>query len=164
MKLDVGGGRNPAEGYKVLDIVDGPHVDYVCPAWDTPIQDGVVQELRARHFFEHLSPEEARQTLQEWRRILAPKGTIIVTVPDLLYHAKQLTMGGMSEFLPEHTNFDHAINSIFGWRDHGEHMGHQWGYTMLTLTDAFVRAGFAVERQQSRECDICIRARKASWK
>lgn len=162
MNLDVGGARAPEPGYKVLDLVDGSDVDYVCPAWDTPIEDGIVQKLRARHFFEHLTPEEARQTLMEWRRILAADGVITVTVPNLLYHAKQLTMPGMSEFVPEHTNYEHAINSIYGWQDRGEHMGHKWGYTSVTLVEVFRAAGFAVEAVECRECDICIEARKAN--
>ena len=160
MKLDVGGGRAPAPDYKVLDLIDGPHVDYVCPAWDTPIEDGVVEELRARHFFEHLSPEEARQTLAEWRRILAADGVITVTVPNLLYHANQLTMTGMSEFVPEHTNYEHAINSIYGWQGSGEYMGHKWGYTAITLAEVFIAAGFVVKPVDCRACDICIEARK----
>lgn len=160
MNLDVGGARAPEPGYKVLDLIDGSDVDYVCPAWDTPIEDGIVQKLRARHFFEHLSPEEARQTLMEWRRILAADGVITVTVPDLLYHAKQLTMDGMSEFLPHETNFDHAISSIYGWQDRGKHMGHQWGYTPTSFVALFEAHGFHAELVDCRACDICMEATK----
>lgn len=160
MKLDVGGGRNPAPGYKVLDIEQREGVDYVCTAWDTPIKDGAVTALRARHVFEHFSPEEARKVLREWYRILAKDGSIEVIVPDLLYHARQLTMPGMSKFLPHETNFNHAINSIYGWRDHGETMGHKWGYTVETLKALFHGHGLGVTLLDDRECDIHIVARK----
>jgi predicted SAM-dependent methyltransferase len=160
MRLDVGGGRNPEPGFKVLDIEQRKGVDYVCPAWDTPIDDGAVHELRARHVFEHFSPEEARKVLTEWHRIVSNDGEIEVIVPDLLYHAKQLFMTGASKFLPHETNFNHAINSIFGWRDHGEVMGHKWGYTRVTLAELFEQHGFEVRFVADRECDIHIRARK----
>lgn len=160
MRLDVGGARNPEPGFKVLDLLPGDHVDYVCPAWDTPIDDNAVKYLRARHFLEHLSPAEARATLVEWKRILAPGGVAFITVPNLLYHAKQLSMPGASEFLPHVSNFEHAINSIYGWREAGEHMGHQWGYTPQTLKQLFEEAGFICTPLECRECDIYVEVRK----
>lgn len=160
MKLDIGGHRNPEPGYKILDIVQAEHVDYVCPAWDTPIEDGAVSEIRARHVFEHFSPYEAEKVLREWLRILKPGAHATVTVPNLKYHARQLTMPGMSEFLPHVSNYDHAINSIYGWQEHGYFMGHKWGYTEDTLISLFVNAGFNVKTLPCRECDIMLEAHK----
>lgn len=160
VKLDVGGSRNPKSGYKVLDVLWAEHVDYVCPAWSTPLKDGEVTDLHARHFLEHLSPAEARKTLKEWMRIMAPDTVAEVTVPDLLYHARQLTMPGKSEFLPHETNFNHALSSIYGWQEHGDFMSHKWGYTPQTLRELFRKAGFEVTVVEIRACDICIRARK----
>lgn len=160
MKLDVGGGKNPKPGFKVLDLMAEGEVDYACPSWATPIKDDEVTELNARHFFEHLSPDEARKTLKEWYRIMAPGAKATVTTPNLLYHAKQLSMPGRSEFLPDRTNFEHAINSLYGWRDFGEFMGHQWGYTPETLIKLFKSAGFEVKELPCRACDILVEARK----
>jgi predicted SAM-dependent methyltransferase len=159
IKLDVGGGRNPEPGFKVLDIVSAPHVDYVCPSWDTPLEDRSVASLRARHFLEHLTLAEAVATLKEWHRIMLPDGAIDVTVPDILYHAKQLTMEGQSDFVP-HSNFDHAMASFYGWQKKGEAMAHKWGYTPKTLVKLFLDSKFDVVLMPCRACDIVVHARK----
>lgn len=159
IKLDVGGGRNPEPGFKILDIEQRPGVDYVCPAWDTPLEDNSVSEIRARHFLEHLSLAEAKSTLKEWLRILVPDGFATVTVPNILYHARQLTMSGQSKFVP-HSNYEHAMAGFYGWQKHGDTMAHKWGYTPSSLIELVTESGFDVARLPARECDIIVHARK----
>ena len=89
-----------------------------------------------------------------------PGAVATITVPDLKYHCMQLFMSGQSEFLPEHTNFDHAINSIYGWQEHGKEMAHKWGYTAETLVTLLREHGFEVKMVPCRACDICVKARK----
>lgn len=161
LKLDIGGGRNPEPGFKVVDIVAGPHVDYVCPAWDIPLPDGSVAYIHARHMLEHLIPKDCQRTLLEWKRLLSSQGTVEAIVPDLLYHAKQLTMKGMSKWHPpRRSNFQHAMDSIYGRFDIGDGMEHKWGYTRATFKRVFESAGFAAALLPSRECDIRIIASK----
>lgn len=159
--LDVGSGAKRIEGYQYLDKVHCPGIDYACDAWNTPIPDGTVAHIRARHFLEHLTPKEVNATLIEWRRILEPKGTVWVAVPDLTYHAKQLLEPGHSEYLPHKTNFEHAIASIYGWESEREHMNHKWGYVPKTLKHRFIVAGFMniTLPPPERECDIILTAR-----
>jgi len=159
IKLDVGGGRNPAPGFKVLDIEDRPGVDYVCPAWKTPLKDNSVSEINARHFLEHLTLEEAKKTMVEWLRILEPGAFATVTVPDILYHARQLTMPGRSQFVPQ-SNFEHAMAGFYGWQKQGETMGHRYGYTRTTLLELMTHHGFNTIAMPSRKCDIVVHARK----
>lgn len=161
MKLDVGCGGKRQDGYKHLDAVEFPHVDYVCDAWDTPIGDGEVEHIRSRHFLEHLRPNLARDTLREWQRILRLGGTVWVAVPDLLYHCKQIFLPGNSEIIPHKSNFEHAMGSIYGWESKNDLMGHGWGYTRDTLRELFDGAGFVdVELPECRACDIELTARK----
>lgn len=160
MKLDVGGGRAPAPGYTVLDIEARPGVDIVAPAWDTKLAACSVEEIRARHVFEHFSLAEAKLVLIEWQRILTDDGMVTVTVPDLNYHARQMFMPGQSEFCPQRTNFEHAIAGFYGWQERGEVMGHRYGYTPEMLYQLVKEAGFRVDIEPSRACDIVVIARK----
>jgi hypothetical protein len=160
LRLDVGGGRNPEPGYTVLDIEAKDGVDIVAPAWATGLGDESVAEIRARHFFEHLTLNEARRTLREWRRILVVGGTATITVPDIEYHAEQLTMPGQSEFVAGRSNFEHALAGFYGWQGLGETMGHKYGYTRGTLLKLIRRHGFECELLGSRACDVAVIARK----
>jgi hypothetical protein len=162
IKLDVGGGRNPLPGYKTLDIVQLGKTDYVCPAWSTPLADGSVEALYARHFLEHLTLAEAKKTLKEWHRIMAPGAVAAVTVPDLAYHARQLFATGSSEFVKGRSNFDHAIAGFYGWQEQGEEMGHRYGYTPGTLCALFAASDFETSMEPSRKCDIVLRAWRLS--
>lgn len=133
----------------------------MCPAWATPLEDNSVASLRARHFLEHLTFEQACKTMIEWRRIVMPDGELNVTVPNILFHARQLTMGGTSPFVPT-SNFNHAIAGFYGWQVKGETMGHRWGYTPKTLLHLFQSNRFDAVIMPSRECDIVVHARKGS--
>lgn len=160
IRLDVGGALNPAPGFKVLDIIEGSNVDYVCPAWNTPLPDSSVIELRARHFLEHLTLDEAKATAKEWLRILQVHCSAEVTVPNIAFHAKQLLLPGTSQYVPR-TNFEHALAGFYGWQGRGPNMLHRYGYTQDTLLALFQEAGFVAELLPSRECDVVIRATRA---
>lgn len=56
MKLDLGCGQNKQNGFKGVDIVAGPGVDYVLDLeqfpW-TPFEDNSVEEVYCSHYVEH---------------------------------------------------------------------------------------------------------------
>lgn len=55
LKLDLGSGQHPAEGFKGVDIA--PVTDFqfdLCSGEDWPWKDSSVDELRASHFIEHI--------------------------------------------------------------------------------------------------------------
>lgn len=160
IKLDVGGGFRPASGYKILDCRDAPGVDYVCPAWETPLEDGSVSEIRARHFLEHLSPKECELTLREWLRIMEPNAFATVTVPNIEFHASQLTMPGKSAYHPTSSNFEHAMAGFYGWHHQGPGFEHKWGYTRASLISTLVSAGFSAILLPSKEHEVIAHARK----
>jgi len=158
VRLDIGGGRNPAPGYIAVDLVSS--ADIVCDATNVPLIDGSVSEIKARHVLEHLDKSNARKALREWFRLLIPGGFCVVTVPDLEYHARQLLdPDGRSQFVNT-GNFEHAMAGFYGWQEKGAHMEHRWGYTRKTLTAEMAAAGFAVKDQISRACEITLRGTK----
>ncbi|CAG0967758.1 hypothetical protein PHYC_01077 [Phycisphaerales bacterium] len=79
------GGTAPKEGWRILNIQPGPHVDFVGTATDlSAFADGTVDEVYGSHIYEHLSyNDEVMRALAEVFRILRPGGVFMVGVPDL---------------------------------------------------------------------------------
>lgn len=79
------GGQAPKEGWKILNIQPGPHVDFMGSCTDLEqFSDGSVAEVYASHVLEHLDyVRELPHTLKEIHRILAPTGSLHISVPDL---------------------------------------------------------------------------------
>ncbi len=74
-----------------VDIRSLPNIKYVCNAWDIDkfVEDGVVDEIFSRHFFEHLTYQQADLTLKSWYKILKIGGKMEMIVPDMEFHIKQ---------------------------------------------------------------------------
>jgi predicted SAM-dependent methyltransferase len=84
MKLHIGT-RKRAEGWKTLDITPGPEVDFVGDCRNlSQFSDGSIDTIYASHVLEHIPYNfELMKTLKEWRRVLMPGGTVMISVPDL---------------------------------------------------------------------------------
>jgi predicted SAM-dependent methyltransferase len=83
-KLHIGGQVRTA-GWEILDANSGPFVDHVGNAADLgAFSDDSFEQLYASHVLEHFDYQgQLLSTLTEWRRVLAPTGTLFVSVPDL---------------------------------------------------------------------------------
>jgi predicted SAM-dependent methyltransferase len=79
------GGQERREGWKILDIQDGPATDFVGNCLDlSQFAAGSVTEIYASHVYEHLSYQnEVPKALAEAFRVLKPGGLIRIGVPDL---------------------------------------------------------------------------------
>ncbi len=58
LKLDLGSGPRPADGFKGVDVVEGV-TDFtvdLCSPYAWPWKDNSVSELRSSHFIEHIAP------------------------------------------------------------------------------------------------------------
>jgi predicted SAM-dependent methyltransferase len=84
IKLHIGGWEQ-REGWKILDAIPGPVVDYVGNCTDlTFLNDESCCEAYASHVFEHLGYNgELLDTLKGVYRILKPGGRLRASVPDL---------------------------------------------------------------------------------
>lgn len=83
LKLHIGG-KHAKEGWKILNIMPGMHVDIVGNCVDMPfIESASVSEIYASHVLEHLGfREELPQALAEFNRVLRPGGLLRISVPD----------------------------------------------------------------------------------
>lgn len=77
VKLNIGGGQKAIEGYETWDIKDGH------PAFPLPHGDGEVDAIYASHVIEHIDMNDVPKCLKEWRRVLAPGGTLHIGTVDL---------------------------------------------------------------------------------
>lgn len=102
LKLDLGSGQSPRDGFEGVDIAKAPGVTHVLNLWQFPWPwaDNSVDELHCSHFVEHIPMEyvgDAHTTpgkvnphlgkdllfafFDECFRILKPEGTMTVIVP-----------------------------------------------------------------------------------
>jgi predicted SAM-dependent methyltransferase len=79
------GGVEPKAGWKILNAVPGPHVDFVGDvALLRSFADASVAEIYASHVIEHVSyAAELVPMLDDMLRVLVPGGRLMVSVPDL---------------------------------------------------------------------------------
>jgi len=81
MKLNLGCGRFPMEGYVNVDGAPAvrPDVLHDLNVFPYPFPPGSAEEVHASHVLEHLADPFA--AVAEWARLLAPAGRMIVRVP-----------------------------------------------------------------------------------
>ena len=75
MKLHIGAGKRYLEGYKHIDIIDLPHIDYVADVRNLAfLENESVEEIYACHVLEHFGRNEGLNVLKEWNRVLIGGG------------------------------------------------------------------------------------------
>ncbi|WP_413172057.1 tetratricopeptide repeat protein [Anabaena azotica] len=138
-KLHIGG-TEAVEGWEILNAIPGSHVDHIGNAKDlSRFADNTFLALYSSHVLEHFDyAYELEKTLQEWRRVLAPGGTIYVSVPDLDVLASLLLQ---KDKLTYQERFN-IIRMIFGGHvdEYDYHLG---GFNEEILTRQLKIAGFA---------------------
>jgi hypothetical protein len=83
LKLNLGCGHIPLEGYVNVDRRELAGVDVVAEVGDLPFEEGAVQEISSAHLLEHFPQELLRRRLLPfWRTLLMPGGTFRAVVPD----------------------------------------------------------------------------------
>ena len=114
MKLNLGSGKTPLEGYTNLDGATGDSI--------YPLGYADLDEIRASHVLEHFSRIESVDVVRDWASCLKPGGILKIAVPsfDLVVdlsktnkviaeHFEMIIMGGQVDSLDYHKslwNFD----------------------------------------------------------
>lgn len=82
VKLDIGGGVYPRDGYLNVDaFVES--ADIRADMRDIPLPDASVDEIYSSHALEHMSKHDIVPILKEWKRLLKVGGVAVIEVPDL---------------------------------------------------------------------------------
>ena len=133
MKLHIGCGPKYLEGYKHMDAMEYPHVDYIGTADNlSVIADASLDEIYGSHILEHIGRLEIETVLKEWCRVLKPGGVIRLAVPDF---------GAVVAHYNEHQNLDKVMGLLYGGQTY-EFNFHYQAYDLPRLTRLLTDAGF----------------------
>jgi predicted SAM-dependent methyltransferase len=99
-----------------------------------PLPDGCAAELHSYHFLEHVYAWEAPALVAEWRRLLAPGGSLVLELPNLAAACKNMLAG---------MNAQMVMFPLYGDPSHKDpFMCHRWAYTQATVTALLEAGGF----------------------
>jgi predicted SAM-dependent methyltransferase len=121
--------------------------------WGLPFVDGAADLVYLCHVLEHFYyPDEARCVLEDIRRVLAPRGTARIVVPDI-GRTLRAYVGNDRRFFaarramwPWWPKADSRLEQVLGYAGVGagpaDFGGHRFGYDFETLRALLRRAGF----------------------
>ncbi|MBI1369152.1 MAG: methyltransferase domain-containing protein [Planctomycetes bacterium] len=141
VKLHLGCGPDKRDGWVNIDANAAFNPDVVATADDlSHFADASVDAIEACHLFEHLTLDEARAALVEWRRVLKVGGQLMLELPN---------MQACAAMIGKHADprgYDMGTIGLFGYppdiaRD-GVWQVHKWGWTPATLEAELRAAGF----------------------
>jgi len=155
LRVNVGCGPLPLPGYVNLD-------KRAYAAWEgradcrvhdvregLPFADGSIAEVRGDQFPEHLSLPELAAFLQECRRVLAERGEVRLSFPDMIGIAQMAAAGGLDGVLPangrEPTPGVPAGLTVMDMVARCEAWGHVTCLTVELLQQMVQAAGLAVD-------------------
>jgi predicted SAM-dependent methyltransferase len=144
MKLDIGSGDNPIEGYIGVDLYATNPDIIKAPMWELPFGDKSVDVIYSSHALEHIERSKVLPTLQEWFRVLKNGGEVDLRVPDgpwcLRYYL---------DYIDRHETI---FSPVLGWElsiiigsQEDEGMIHRMLFTEKSLYYFLVQAGFFVQ-------------------
>lgn len=112
MKLNLGSGIYPADGYINVDIDPSVKPDVVRDIRrGLPFDSHTASEVRASHFLEHLAPDDFIFALTEVHRVLKYSGVFDIRVPlgitDDPTHKTFFTEGSFNVFLDAGSQFNY---------------------------------------------------------
>ena len=159
-KLHIGG-QEPKDGWKILNISPGPHVDFVGSCTDLSLfADDSVDEVYASHVLEHLQLPDIRLTLAGILRILKPGALLKGSVPDLAILSRLFIEldAALHDPARDHSTEQsqelfadniRVVNMIYGGHL-DEFDVHHFGFTMIILSALLSQAGFSgVKREKT---------------
>ncbi len=138
MKLHIGGEQAHPD-WKILNIQDGPNVDFIGDCADlSQFEDNSFEAIYASHVFEHLDfKSQLGHTLSECRRIMEPNGKLMVSAPNLGVLCQMF----VAEGLPDNQRYQIMRMMFGGQTDPYDY--HKVGLIESFLVSFFTEAGFS---------------------
>jgi predicted SAM-dependent methyltransferase len=141
LKLHIGG-KQPKEGWKILNALDGEGVDFVGNICDlSEFPDACCETIYASHVMEHVGQKDFLATLKGIHRILCKGGDFYFSVPDLEVLCRL--------FLDPRLDIEqryHVMRMMFGGQT-DEYDFHYIGLSHEFMLDFFQAAGFSDVRK-----------------
>ena len=133
MKLDIGCGRNPIQGYIGIDAYVEHEGIVKAEMWKLPYADAEIERIYSSHALEHISKIQVVPTLKEWHRVLKPGGEAEIRVPDLEWCCNAWL---------HHQSNDWFMDILFGNQEHAGEF-HKTGFTVPIMSLYLNAAGFS---------------------
>ena len=145
MKLHLGCGKKYLEGFVHVDLLKYDHIDYIAPIHDLYFaKNSSVEMIYASHVLEHVDRNSYEKVLDEWYRVLKPKGILRIAVPDFGACVQHYIASG-------------NLNDILGLLAGGQkdkHDFHKMIFDEKLLTHSLMKAGFIeVKKYDWRETE-----------
>lgn len=135
--LNIGSGQRPfGPPFVNIDIQEKWKPDIVCDAAHLNIPGSSVTMIVLHHVLEHFGCGEANGLLRECYRVLKPRGSLLVFVPNI---AKLASEWLTTKTLPDQLFFTNIYGAYMG----DESDRHKWGYTSSSLGATLKQAGFS---------------------
>lgn len=132
------GGKESKEGWKILNALPGANVDFIGDIRDlSQFKDACCRSIYASHVLEHVGQCDMLSTLKGLRRLLIPKGELMISVPDL----DTLCTLFMNKELPLQSRY-HVMRMMFGGQI-DDFDFHYIGLNLEILLNYLEPAGFA---------------------
>lgn len=114
MKLELGVGNRPTDGYLHQDIIELVPLSYKCQPWEINPQNNRFTEVLALGVMEHLRFEDFRKTVKNVYDLLEPGGIFLFDVPDITVWSEYLYKVLHGKEVP--FTKEHILSTIYGWQ------------------------------------------------
>lgn len=136
--LNIGCGNHKYSNAVNIDITyikGSVEPDVVADAVSLPFEDETFKNIVASHVLEHIARENHWRALSEWRRVLVPKGKLILSLPEFDVC--------LQNYLDNYCgNREYWYLTIFGAKRY-EGDAHLSGLTQNELTELLFNCGFS---------------------
>ena len=149
IRLNLGCGHLPIDGYLNVDGRELPGVDIVAEVGDLPFDAGTVAQIHSAHLLEHFPVEElSRRLLPYWFNLLRPGGKLTAVVPDAE------TM--LKEYAANRLTFDELRLVTFGEQEYAGDF-HFNMFSQSSLRDLLSATGFVNVKiiEEGRRNGVC---------
>jgi SAM-dependent methyltransferase len=132
-KLNIGGGKNHPRipGWTIVDLRDSADLVLDISLQPLPYEDGSVDVIFTSHTLEHILPQRLGFVLSEFKRVLAPGGTLRISVPDIRPACEAYLRGDRDFFLDAEVSIVDRSAPVCG-------LLAQWLYSVSALGNGHV--------------------------
>ena len=156
MKLNLGAGDKPLDGYVNVDFKEGAGIDVVHDLrLPLPMVDGSAGEIYAKHIIEHFTRTEWPAILSDWVRVLASGGTLIIECPDMVRVAENIASNKYG--------LRWLVWNVAMFGEDGPGMRHQQGFDIPRLVSEMAAVGLTVTRARNWHDDYPEHIDDRSW-
>lgn len=136
LRINLGSGqRKFGPGWVNIDVQAKWSPDICCSGDSIPLPSSCAQLVVMHHVLEHFGCGEADACIQEVKRLLAPGGSLIVTVPNIPVLVAGHQMGAIDDFT--------LMVNLYGAYMGDEADRHKWGYTQQSLREYLRQFGWS---------------------